>query len=302
MALTLDPDIYRSVLDSLATGVYVVDLEQRILMWNQGAERLTGYLSQEVLGRTCTENLLMHCDKNCRVLCGTERPLLATIHDGQPKLADVFLRHKDGERIPVRIRAVPIRDADATIIGAAESFDERVLLPEAELQPNSHAVDDHFDKRTGVLNHQSIQSHLAASILDFAEYHLPFCVLAIAIDKLDHLQETHGARATDALLAVVAHTLSRNVHPSDLVGRWGVDRFLVILAACTAEELLKVAEKLRQIISVVAIPWWGDRIVPTISIGGTSAKADDTAERLIGRAQQALERNLAEGGNRATTL
>src|SRR5205823_8147436 len=65
-----DPDIFRTILESLQTGVYVVGRDGRILFWNQGAEKITGYLRHEALGRFCRENVLAHCnDHNC-VQCG----------------------------------------------------------------------------------------------------------------------------------------------------------------------------------------------------------------------------------------
>ena len=68
-----DPDIFRTILESLQTGVYVVGRDGRILFWNQGAEKITGYLRHEALGRSCCENVLAHCnDHNC-VQCGASR-------------------------------------------------------------------------------------------------------------------------------------------------------------------------------------------------------------------------------------
>jgi len=44
VSFTLDQDVYRAVLESLATGVYLIDRERRILFWNHAAEQITGYL------------------------------------------------------------------------------------------------------------------------------------------------------------------------------------------------------------------------------------------------------------------
>jgi diguanylate cyclase (GGDEF)-like protein/PAS domain S-box-containing protein len=275
--------------------VYLVDRERRILLWNDGAENITGYRRQEVIGRSCFDNLLMHCDQHSTLLCGLACPLLETIHDGKPCHADVFLRHKDGQRIPVRIRAVPIRDSNGSIIGASESFDERVLLPEGDIHPNNRAVDDHADGLTGILDHHSIQSHLSASLLDFTEYHVPFCVLAVAIDKPNEFQDAHGRKAMEAMVSVVARTLSRNLHPDDRIGRWSESRFLVIVMNCPASGLAKLAEMLSRIVGLAEIPWWGDRISVTVSMGATSARPDDSSELLLERAERALNAGLLEG-------
>lgn len=293
--MPLNDDTYKAVLESLATGVYIVDRERKILLWNNGAEEITGYRRQEVIGRSCFDNLLMHCDENSTLLCGLACPLQQTMRDGKPCQADVYLRHKDGQRVPVRIRAVPVRNEDGTIIGAAESFDERVLLPEGNIHPNNRAVRDHTDGLTGILDEHSIQSHLSASLLDFTEFHVPFCVLAIEIDKLNEFRDSHGRKAEEAVVSVVARTLSRNLHVDDRIGRWSGSRFLVIVMDCPAASLSKLAEMLSRIVSLAGIPWWGDRLSVTVSVGATSARPDDTSESLIERVELALDTSLREG-------
>jgi PAS domain S-box-containing protein len=49
----LDADIFRQIANALSVGVYVVGLDRRIAFWNEAAEKFTGYLSQEVIGRPC---------------------------------------------------------------------------------------------------------------------------------------------------------------------------------------------------------------------------------------------------------
>src|SRR5579871_3382167 len=123
MSGELNTEHYDAVLRALPDGLYFVDADRKILFWNQGAEEITGYRGQEVVGRHCHDDLLMHCDENHTPLCGSNCPLQATIEDGRPREANVYLRHKEGHRVPVKVRAVPIRDGDGAIIGAAEIFD-----------------------------------------------------------------------------------------------------------------------------------------------------------------------------------
>lgn len=300
--MPFDPEVYRTLLESMPNGVYVVDRERRVVLWNEGAERISGYLRQEVMGRRCQDDLLVHCDENNTILCGAACPLLETMNDGKPRVADVFLLHKCGQRVPVRVRAVPIRESGGTIIGAAEVFDERVLLPETEEHPNSQAVHDSADPLTGIPDQESARGHLEGWLLDFADSHIPFALLMIAIDGLGELRHSRGAGAAEAILRVAARTVSGNLRPSDVAGCWSGDRFAVILADCPAHALPRVAGMLQRILSAAAISWWGDHISITASIGSTAAIEGDTAETILGRAEAALAASLAEGGNRVTTL
>jgi len=123
-----DPDIFRTILESLQTGVYVVGRDGRILFWNQGAEKITGYLRHEALGRSCRENVLAHCnDHNC-VQCGASCPIAGTLHEGKSSQGEIYFRHKKGYWVPVYMRTVAIRDPHGSVIGAAESFDEERLV------------------------------------------------------------------------------------------------------------------------------------------------------------------------------
>ena len=302
MPLVLAPEVYEAVLESLPIGVYLVDRDRRIMLWNQGAEKISGYLRQEVIGRACADNLLMHCDENNHILCGWDCPLLGAMHDGRSRDATVFLRHKDGQRVPVSVRTAPFRDANGTLLGAVECFVERVLTPEAALNPHNQAVQDHLDELTGVPDHASVHSHLEALLEDFAEQRLPLGVLMIAIDDLDKFRMSRGRKGAEAIVGVVARTLARNVRPSDMVGCWGEGQFVVIGTNCPAAALARLAETFRQIVQSAEILWWGDRISPAISVGGAVVRDDDTADSLLGRSQEALQASLEAGGGRVVIL
>jgi PAS domain S-box-containing protein len=58
----------------LPTGVFAVDREGKINFWNAGAERITGYLKQEVLGRVYSDGFLEHPEGRIILSPGTRRP------------------------------------------------------------------------------------------------------------------------------------------------------------------------------------------------------------------------------------
>lgn len=112
------------ILDSLGDGVYVTDTERKILYWNQSAERITGWRSEDIVGSRCFDNILAHVDKDGHPLCGEEhcplhRSMVTGLGSGCPLL---FAQHKDGRRIPVRVTVAPVRDASGEVIGGVEVF------------------------------------------------------------------------------------------------------------------------------------------------------------------------------------
>jgi len=294
MAAELTPEIYRAVLDSLPIGVYLVDRNRRIVLWNNEAEKLTGYLGQEVIGHCCWDGLLMHCDENNTVLCGVACPLSHTMHDGQPREVDVFLRHKGGQRIPVRVRAAPLRNEEGHIIGAVECFEERVAVPASEGHRNCEELS--IDQVTEMPDRPAMAKRLQAAVEDFAATPIPFGVLHMNVNNLEILRRTYGRRAVNAILYVTALTLSKNLGPNDMLGRWSQDGFLAIVPGCQPALFLKSAEMLKKLVSLTGVPWWGDRLSVTLSVGGAIMRAGDTPESLAGRAEQALDASLEEPG------
>jgi PAS domain S-box-containing protein/diguanylate cyclase (GGDEF)-like protein len=293
----LDPAVYKTILEDLPSGVFVLDLEGRIQFWNGWAERISGYLRQEVIGRRCSDNLLAHCDAENNVLCGAACPLQQTMRDGRMREASLFLRHKDGQRVPVRARAIPVRDAEGTIVGAAESFDERRPRPEPQWHPGGKPAHGDLDPLTGVLDSPSTEVCLRESFRDFEEDGIPFGILAIAIDDLAGVREQRGPQAEEKVLRMVATTLSKNLPGVDVVGRWRENWFLVIVDKCPVAALSQIGAALRPVVGAAAVSWWGERVSVTISVGGAEALADDTVESLLARCEQALEASIGRGGD-----
>jgi len=58
-----NPEVFPSILETLPTRVYLVDRNRKILFWNGGAENVTGYLRQDVVGHFLREHLLATYNK-----------------------------------------------------------------------------------------------------------------------------------------------------------------------------------------------------------------------------------------------
>jgi sigma-B regulation protein RsbU (phosphoserine phosphatase) len=113
------------IIDCLNDGVYVCDRDRRIVFWSKSAERITGWRSEDVLGRACLEDILNHVDKDGHRLCGEEycplhRSMITGVTTTVPII--VFALSKDGRRIPTQVTTAPIRNEAGVIIGGVETF------------------------------------------------------------------------------------------------------------------------------------------------------------------------------------
>ena len=123
-----DPQIFRSILENLSMAVYVVARDGKILFWNDGAERITGYLRQDVIGRIYEENFLGELDGVESEQGGVRCPIFVASLDGKHVQTQVSLRHKSGHRVPVQLWAFPVRNSQGVIVGGAKTFQEDVAV------------------------------------------------------------------------------------------------------------------------------------------------------------------------------
>jgi PAS domain S-box-containing protein/diguanylate cyclase (GGDEF)-like protein len=293
-----DPFIYRSVLESLQIGIFMVDRDQKIVFWNEGAEKITGYLRQDVLGRYCREDSTEKDSSHNNVASDASELLTTALRDGRPAMGEVPLRHKSGHRIFVRARAVPIRNASGTIIGAAQSIDESISASEWDRRQSKLADYGCPDSATGVLTHDVIISHLREAVATYAEAHVPFSILVAKVDDTDRLRSTYGGAVIASVLRVAASSMENSLRPTDYLGRISESRFLAILNECGSTELPKTAERIKKTVNGSEIQWWGDRWTVTVSVGGATVVAGDTLDSLLARGSDALERSVEAGGNR----
>jgi diguanylate cyclase (GGDEF)-like protein/PAS domain S-box-containing protein len=302
MADSSDLLLHRLILEALPVGIYAVNREAKIILWSEGAEKLTGYLRQDVIGRSCQEELLQHCDLEHNALEGPTIPMLATLREGRAASGQLSLRLKDGHHLPIRLQTIPLRDDCGRLVGAAELFEPLAASPQEDRRQSKLGAYGCLDSLTGLLNHSMIQAHLKERLSLHVVYPVPFCVMCFAVDNLADLRKRYGQAGVDAALRAAAQTLENALRPTDFVGRWTDLEFLVILAECNENDVMKVAERLTCMIRNTGVPWWGDKIRVTISIGATPVLDNDTVGSIVSRAEHALQESVEAGGNRVAVI
>ena len=296
--MPLNEAFYEKLIDGLHDGVYYVDTNRTIIYWNKSCERITGYSRAEVVGRSCKDNLLNHCTESGGELCLQGCPLTATIGDGAPREADVFLHHADGHRVPVRVRVAPIQDVDGQIIGAVETFSNNTDLfttrhKMAQLQEVATR-----DPLTGVGNRLFGDARLQAAFLEYNLTHESFGLLFIDLDNFKRANDTFGHEAGDHLLRMVAVTLSSNLRQDDSIIRWGGEEFVIVFPNTALEAASSAAERIRvAVMESIHIPELEGKCL-TISGGLAIASNHDTWEALLKRADERVFLAKRNGRNR----
>jgi diguanylate cyclase (GGDEF)-like protein/PAS domain S-box-containing protein len=292
--------LYREVLDNLYEGVYFLDRQRRITFWNKGAERITGYRADDVMGRPCSDNILCHVDSEGRSLCRDGCPAADVLTDGQRRESDVYLLHKDGYRKPVRIRVAPIEDPSGATIGAMEIFSDDTSPESLRRRVAILERLSSLDSLTQLPNRRSMASTITFRMAETKRYDVTFGVLFMDIDHFKSVNDTHGHEIGDRVLQQVANTLTRSLRPFDISSRWGGEEFLALVLNVDEAQLAVVAERVRALIAQTRVPLGKDYLSVTVSIGAALAHADDTMETLIDRADKLMYRSKTSGRNRVS--
>ncbi|MFC1576870.1 diguanylate cyclase [Candidatus Omnitrophota bacterium] len=290
--------IYQDILFNLFDGVYILDADRKIIYWNRGAERLTGYKAEEVIGKRCSENVLMHIDKDGVKLCLTDQcPAVRTVKSNGPFEEELYIHHKDGYRIPVLTRISPLRDRQGKVVGTVEIFSDnssKVAAHEKIEELQKLAL---LDPLTELGNRRYIESNLHVRVNELKRYKWPFGVAFFDIDHFKKVNDTYGHDIGDKVLKIVAHTLSGNSRPFDIFGRWGGEEFVGIIVNVDENELFAISDRLRLLIEQSSLSVGEDIVRVTVSAGVTMAKASDTAEGLMKRADRLMYKSKSAGLN-----
>lgn len=292
--------IHRNILDQMYDGVDFVDTNVAIQYWNQGAERISGFRADEVLGMRCSDNILMHVTDEGTKLCLAGCPLAATMEDGELREAEIYLHHKDGHRVPILVRTTPIRDAEDRIVGGAEIFSDNHVRTAMRDEIEKLTRLALFDPLTEVGNRRYAEMTLTSRQDELKRYGSLYGVLMIDIDHFKLFNDRFGHDTGDTVLRMVAQTLKSNIRSFDVVARWGGEEFVVIMEKVNADELVQRATMLCRLVEASSLTADGQSLSVTVSIGGAIAQATGEPGETIKRADELLYRSKETGRNRAT--
>lgn len=288
------------LLESLFDGVYYVDLDRKITVWNAAAERITGFLRTEVRGACCADNILRHMDEAGNELCTTGCPLAASMQDGQLREANVYLHHKQGHRVPVTVRISPVRDADGTIVGGIEVFSDNSSALQILGELESLKKEVYLDRLTGVGNRRYGEMILETRLFEWRSHGVPCGVIFLDIDHFKRFNDLYGHRIGDEVLTLVGKTITNLLRRMDVVARWGGEEFVIILQNVTPDYLQLAAERVRRFIERSFLMVDGEELSVTASLGATVVRGDDTFETIVDRADKLMYESKNKGRNKLT--
>jgi PAS domain S-box-containing protein len=149
---------YQTILDSIADGVFTVDLDLLITSFNKGSEAITGIPRDQAMGKPCFEVLKAS-------VCKTKCLIQQTIREKKPIVnMPVYILGPDRKRIPISVTTALLKDSKGKIIGGVETFRDLTVVDKLrKALRRQHSFDDIVSKSGKMLDLFSILPQIAES-------------------------------------------------------------------------------------------------------------------------------------------
>jgi len=152
------------------------------------------------------------------------------------------------------------------------------------------------DALTGLYNRRHLEERLREVDSAAVRYNQAFGVLMLDIDYFKRVNDDEGHQGGDDVLREITRRFKQHVRGEDVVGRWGGEEFLVIVAHAGIEGLNALAERIRLVVADEPFVLGDHQRVVTISAGCATGPPGDT-DNLIRRADGALYEAKDAGRN-----
>jgi diguanylate cyclase (GGDEF)-like protein len=158
------------------------------------------------------------------------------------------------------------------------------------------------DALTQLYNYKAFRETLNREISRSNRYHHSLCLVLADIDFFKRVNDELGHLAGDQVLKTVSQQLKADLRETDFIARHGGEEFAIILPETQLEVGLQVAERLREQIKALEIPYESQLIRVTMSFGvaAFAQLAPASAEQFVKLADDALYASKNQGRDRCS--
>ncbi|KKO09323.1 hypothetical protein LCGC14_0036640 [marine sediment metagenome] len=284
----------QATLNSIGDAVITTDLACRVTYLNRVAEKLTGWVSLDAIGKPLPQVLTL-VDGHT-FLTATNPAQRAMEENRTVGLAmDCVLIRKDGSQLKVEDSAAPICNAEGCIKGAVIVFHDACHSP---TQSSKLAYQAQHDALTGLPNRVLLAERLSRAIGLAKRHQHKVALIYLDLDAFKPINDSLGHAIGDALLKLVSDRLSDCVRDTDTICRHGGDEFVVLLSEIEQpQDAARIAQK---IFSALAAPYRIDKHELSITTSiGISLYPDhgSDARSLLDNADMAMYHAKESGSN-----
>jgi diguanylate cyclase (GGDEF)-like protein/PAS domain S-box-containing protein len=269
-----------AVVEASTDAIIGKDLEGRVVLWNQGAERLYGYTEAEMRGKSISVLVPPGHDDEVPELIARARAGERVEHH------ETVRARKDGTQVDVSLTVSPIHDLDGNVTGVATiARDIGVRLRQHE---QIQFLAEH-DSLTGTSNRRLLEREISDQVGRARRYGEQGALLFIDVDGLKQINDVHGHKAGDRALQEIAGAVRPRLRETDVVARIGGDEFAVLLPYADAEQAQAVTKDLRRVIRESDIELDDGTTLPlSASVGAALITPDTDTDEILAEADRAM--------------
>lgn len=278
--------VYRNSSEAMA----VSDAHNRVIAINEAFTRITGYRSDDILGKE-----LVFSARNAADRADYARMMESVLDVGHWQ-GELWNYRKNGERFAGRVTVDSIRDADGTVNRRV------ILLSDITEQKRTDELiwrQANYDPLIGLPNRRLFRDRLEQEVRKAHRMGHRVALLFLDLDRFKEVNDSLGHDAGDKLLVEAAARINGCVRESDTVARLGGDEFTIILSQLDDNAIVdRVA---RSIVDRMMRPFKiGDHVAHVSVSIGITVYPDDTSdiEQLLKNADMSMYAAKNAGRNR----
>lgn len=282
-------DQLSQVVEQSANAVSLIDINGKIRYINSGFTSLTGYRSDDILGKPTS---ILSIDNQQLDKYAEIWKFLLSAREWKGELEH---RNKQGETYWAKHVISPIKDTHGVITHYVDTAEDNSDLHHAQQKIQQLAF---YDPLTELPNRRLLQDRLHQAMARARRENGFIALLYLDLDKFKTVNDTLGHNAGDELLKITAQKLNNNVREMDTVARLGGDEFTILLTDLS--DFTVATHVAQKIIAELSTPveLENQQVIATTSIGITLFPQDgNTMEQLLQNADTAMYHAKAEGRN-----
>ena len=284
----------RVTLNSIGDGVITTDVEGKVAYLNPAAERMSGWSSDEAVGRPIAE-VFRIIDPVSRQPVDTA--LEATLHHNQITRipSSSLLIRRDGTEAAINDSCAPMHDRNGQVIGAVLAFHDVSAVRAMSLKVSY--ITQH-DSLTDLPNRFLLNDRLRQAIVLAQRHDTRIALLFLDLDRFKHVNDTLSHAIGDRVLTEIAQRLIRCTRDTDTISRHGGDEFIILLREVS--DSIGIARMATQVLKSITEPYFIDNheIHISASVGISICPEDgEDADTLIRHAEAAMYQAKSQGRN-----
>jgi diguanylate cyclase len=205
-----------------------------------------------------------------------------------------------GDIKQMQLDATRSRDDVLGVHARADHAQAKVVELEGELARVSTALRE--DALTGALNRRGLDEALEREASRAERYRSPLCLSMIDLDNFKKLNDRLGHQVGDDALRHLISVVKPLLRPSDIIGRYGGEEFVLVLPETPIDDARMVVERLQRELTRRYFLNNNEKVLITFSAGVAEMAPGESRELLVQRADEAMYEAKRQGRNRVLAV